>query len=119
MKPVVFCKPTAKGEHTFYIKTQDGTKYLFVQDFRRGVHNFFSRGVSVNQVFNASLKDAAICHTAKKLSSHLRYIQKEYEVQLLNDDKRKHKYTKSKIKTKSQRWDDSWDDYIACFASVA
>ncbi|MBQ9715851.1 MAG: hypothetical protein IJV77_05535 [Clostridia bacterium] len=73
-----------------------------MQDFRRGAHNFFSKGVSVNQVFNASLKDSAIRHTAKKLSSHLRYIQKEYEVQLLNDDKRKHKYAKQKTKQKAK-----------------
>ena len=120
MKPIVFCKPTQKGVHTFFVKTDDGVKYLFTQSYRRGVHDFFSKGVSVNQVFNdVCMYDTALCKTTKKLYSYLQYIEKEYEVDVLNTNTRKHNHLKTKIKTKCQSWDDAWDDYIVDFNYVA
>ena len=110
MKPIIFCKTTSKGTHTFFIKMDEGTKYLFKQNFRRGVNNYFSGGVSVGQLFDVcKTNDYSVRHTKQKLQSYLKYIEKEYEVSVLNADKRKHNKLKSQLKSQFKLSDYGWD----------
>ena len=52
MKATIFCEPTAKGIHTFYLSTNGQRYYLFNQDYRKGVQEYFGRGVSINEAMN-------------------------------------------------------------------
>ena len=48
MKATIFCETTAKGIHTFYLSTDGQRYYLFNQDYRKGVQEYYGRGVSIN-----------------------------------------------------------------------
>ena len=52
MKEMIFCKPTGKGIHSFYLETSDRIYFLFSQDYRKGVQNYYSSGVRIDESFN-------------------------------------------------------------------
>lgn len=66
------------------------TYYLFRQDYRKGVQEYFKKGVLMNDALNYSKahRDFAIERTMEKLPSHIRYIEKEYGVELLEQTKK-------------------------------
>ncbi len=85
MKERVFCKPTDKGIHSFYLKTSDGIYFLFSQDYRKGVQNYYSRGVRLDESFNygKSHGDSAITRTMGKIPMYIRYIEERSVQELL------------------------------------
>ena len=82
MKIKIYCTTKTKGTHSFYIK-KDGTDYyLFSQDYRRGVQEYFGRSVSFDEAidFSRAKKDNAILHTMEKLSLYSKYIERQYGI---------------------------------------
>ena len=47
-----FCEPTDRGIHSFYLTVVGQEYYLFSQNYRRGVPEYFSKGVSIDQSIN-------------------------------------------------------------------
>lgn len=86
----VYCMADNNSKQHFYVETKGKSYYLFSQDFRRGVQNYYESGVDLNRALDVSKAkfDAAIARTMRKLPAHLRYIEKEYNVQILNRTKR-------------------------------
>ena len=85
MRQFIYCKPTAKGIHSFYL-VNDGKEYfLFNQNYRKGVHKFFSCGVSINVAMDIARanRDHAIIRTMEKLHNYIKYIEKEYCIAVL------------------------------------
>lgn len=98
LKTVIYCKPTASGVHSFYM-IQNGQEYfLFSQDYRKGVQEYFSKGVTLNESLNFSRtrNDSALNRTMTKIPSYIRYIEKEYDIVVLEQTKKKCKYSKLK-----------------------
>lgn len=91
MSTYIFCKTSTKGVHSFYLHTEGQTYYLFSQNFRRGVKHFFESGVTLNESMNfkKAKGDAAIIHTMEKLPCAIRYIEREYELEILTKTIRK------------------------------
>lgn len=91
MKITIYCKPTDKGIHSFFVKVNDLEFFLFSQKYRVGVHKHFSKGVSLKEAFDFSNihKDAAIEKTMDKLPMYIKYIEKEYNVSIFNQTKKK------------------------------
>ena len=91
MKTTIKCTRNKFGKHDFYIN-HDGKQYfLFSQNYRKGVNNLFSQGVLLQNAFNKKNvnKDHSILKTMSKLKPYIRYIEKEYNVQILNNTKDK------------------------------
>lgn len=96
MKPMVYCKPTSKGIHSFYLKSEGEEYFLFCQDYRAGVQDYFSRGVSLDDAYNYSKANhnSALIKTISKLPMYIRYVEKEYGIEVLEQTK-KHKRQQS------------------------
>lgn len=92
MRATIYCKPSAKGIHSFYLVTADAEYYLFSQDYRKGVHEYFCKGVRIDEAtdFSKSRRDNAIRRTMTKIPVYIKYIEKEYGVEVLEQTKRKH-----------------------------
>lgn len=90
MRTMIYCKP-ADGNHSFYMVKDGRTYYLFSQDYRRGVQEYYSRGVTLNEAINYSRshKDSAIQRTMSKLPMYIRYVEKEYGIEVMEQTKKK------------------------------
>ena len=93
MKPLVYCRATGKGEHSFYLSTVCGEYFLFKQNYRKGVHAYFRSGMRIEDIGNhAKAKgDHAVIHTLCKLPTYIRYIEKEYGIAVLSQTLKKQK----------------------------
>lgn len=90
---VVFCVvPESDVEsHDFYVKVENEAYFLFRQPWRYGVNQFFENGVRIDKTIKGTLKkyDHAVLKTIEKLPAHIKYIEKEYGIAILNQTKKK------------------------------
>lgn len=93
MKTMIYCEPTERGIHSFYLVDNDERYFLFSQKYRKSVQDYYSKGVSVNRSidFSKSHKDNALKRTMSKLPMYIRYIEKEFGILVLNQTKKKAK----------------------------
>ena len=91
MKPQIYCKTTAKGEHSFYLMADGQEYYLFRQAYRRGVHTYFSNGIRIDEVydFSKAKNDSAVIHTLDKLPLYIKYVENEYGIVVLRQTMKK------------------------------
>ena len=89
MKTMIYCKPTQQGVHSFYLVTGGEEYFLFSQNYRKGVQEYFSRGVYLDDSmkFAKTKNDSAIIRTMTKLPMYIRYIEKEYEIEVYEQTK--------------------------------
>ena len=99
MKTNVYCLTTDKGVQSFYLEAFGETHYLFSQNYRRGVKAYFGHGVHIDDAmdFSRAHRDSAILSTMRKLSSHIKYIEKEYGIEVLRKTVRKNAYSKRRV----------------------
>ena len=99
MANMIFCKTTAKGVQSFYVSANGETHYLFSQSFRRGVKNYYERGVYISEAINFTKAkgNTAVVHTMEKLPAYIRYIEREYGIAVLRKTARKNQERKKKI----------------------
>ena len=91
MRCTIICRPTDTGMHSFYLSTGNASYFLFSQHFRRGVNRYFSDGVCLDETmdFSRAKGDSAIIRTMEKLPSHIRYIEREYDIEILRKTARR------------------------------
>ena len=91
MKTLIICKSTVKGIHSFYLLSGKEKYFLFNQTYRKGVDEYFSKGVLFNDAINYSKahNDSAIKRTMGKIPMYVRYLEKEYGLMVLNKTKKK------------------------------
>ena len=108
MKVKVMCRTVEKGQQAFFVKVDGKEYFLFQQEFRKSVKDFFQNGVSVNATNNySSAHSTAVRRTLDKLPSYLHYIEKEYDVEIYEKTKEAKSVKKSKpYKRQSFRWQD-------------
>ena len=97
MKNCIYCRTTAKGKQTFYLMAQ-GTKYLlFVQAFRRSNKEVFEQGISLFDLRKFKKHCSySVRHTAEKIPAHIRYLEQEYGISVMEMTKRKQSNWKNK-----------------------
>ena len=97
MKNTIYCKTTAKGISTFYLKTENGEYFLFNQNYRRGVNDYYKNGVSLDNAtdYTKSKFDASIIRTMSKIFMYVKYVEKEYDVEILKQTIKKNKKYKN------------------------
>lgn len=100
MKNTIYCRTTAKGIHSFYLKSNGSEYFLFNQDYRKGVNEYYKFGVDIDRAadFSKSKFDSAVMHTMSKIYMYVRYIEKEYDIQVLRQTiKKNKKFNKARI----------------------
>ena len=85
MKNFIYCKTVTKGTHAFYLKNCGYDYFLFVQDYRKGVHEYYRNGVTLEIAtdYSKSKNDSAIMRTMSKLFSYVKYVEKENGIEVL------------------------------------
>ena len=98
MANTIYCETTAKGVQSFFINANGETHFLFSQNFRRGVKDYFERGVRIDEAINFKRANgnSAIIHTMEKLPAYIRYVEREYGMEVLRRTARKNQKYKRK-----------------------
>lgn len=93
MKATIYCELTAKGVHSFFLITSKAEYFLFSQDYRKGVNEYFNKGVHLDEAinFSRSRKDNAIRRTMTKIPMYIKYVEKEYGIEVLEQTKKKNR----------------------------
>lgn len=77
----IFCKTTDKGIQTFYLSVDGVTYFLFNQNYRVSVKEFFGQGVSFEKAIGAkSSISTSVRKTAKKFIPYISYLEKEMDL---------------------------------------
>jgi len=86
----IYCKEKI-GVHEFYIKVDREEYYLFSQKYRRGVDNYYKSGVLLNKgiCHGIGKTDCSIHRTMDKIRRHIRYLENEYDIAILDQTKMK------------------------------
>ena len=112
MKNYIYCTTTAKGEQTFYLMTQGRKYFLFVQAYRRSNKKVFEQGISLFDLRKLKKHHSySVRHTAEKIPAHIRYIEQEFGIIVMEMTKRKqerHENDKKKkrfVDTTSLDWE--------------
>ena len=82
----IICKQDTYGTHKFYVEYQGQEYYLFSQKFKSAVQEFYGAGVNIKRALDHSKahRNPNLHRTIEKLYSHLAYVEKEYDVKILN-----------------------------------
>lgn len=90
MKTVVYCRSTAHNVHSFYMLNGRQEYYLFTQSFKQVVHDYFCGGVTLDYAIRPANRDKskAIYKTMDKIQKNIRYLEKEYEMEVFNKSKK-------------------------------
>lgn len=91
MKTTIYCKPTAKGVHSFYLIVGTEEFFLFSQAYRKGVEEYYGRGVRIDESmkYSRAHNDSAITRTMDKIPMYVKYIEKEYAIEVLEQTKKR------------------------------
>lgn len=94
----IYCKPTDKGVHTFYLFTQGKTYSLFSQKFSTSNREFFGCGLAVNQVFSfENVHSFTTRKTLEKLQSALFRAEREWGLSVTNKTNAKQNRAKKHV----------------------
>ena len=80
------CEDRNETTDAFYLVTDDEKIWLFDQVKRKGVTDYFKRGVTINRALRPQKGkrfDAKLGKTVDKLPLYLRYVEKEYGIQIM------------------------------------
>lgn len=108
MKTSVYCKTISKGTQAFYLSANGEDYLLFVQSFRWSNKEYFANGKPLSVALSTSgVHSTATMKTIEKLRPAIRYIEKEYEIAVLNrtlkkGDKKKASYNRQKFMLESK-----------------
>ena len=90
MESYIYCTTTAKGEQSFYLVVHGREYFLFAQAFRRSNKETFEQGVSLSDLRKLRKHISySVRHTAEKLPAYIRYLEREYDIYVMETTKRK------------------------------
>ena len=97
MKSMILSKVEVSGYHTLYLVADNKEYYLFRQAYRRGVADYYRNGASIDDALNYSKAkfDTSVIRTMRKLLNHIRYVEKEFDIVVLD---RTRKMAERKVK---------------------
>ena len=93
MKTMIYCETPKKAVHDFYMLNEGEIYYLFSQNYRKGVQDFYHKGVRLDESLDYSKahKDTAIERTMSKIPMYIKYIEKEYGIEVLKRTKKRNR----------------------------
>lgn len=89
-KPTIICT-TPPGQGLLFYLDVDGERYfLFSQRYRSGIEKYFSKGVSLNDILANKMRgDDCVKKVVSKLPTYIKYVEKEYDITILNQTMKK------------------------------
>lgn len=97
---IIICNANSSSETLDFFSECGGERhYIFTRKYRKSLYNYFRNGVSIYKLFDYSKThgNEIIIHTISQLKSALRYLEKEYGVQVLgNKQNSKRSYRRRK-----------------------
>ena len=108
MQTKVYCRTVAKGRQAFYVNANGKEYFLFSQDYKRTVKEFFKHGININELNNYSIAhSSAVRKTLDKIPLYLHYVEKEFGVEIYTKTNKNKSSKKLKpYKRESFRWQD-------------
>ena len=99
MKTTIQCKPNRLGGHAFYIKHEGIDYLLFNQKYHNRVNQTFSRGLDLNDSLDPKTAkgDVQVLKTISKMKMYIKYIEKEFQVKILDSSINKGVINKKKV----------------------
>lgn len=110
MKTVIKCTENKLGGHSFYINHQGIDYLLFNQRYHRGVDRVFKNGLDLYDSLDPKTAkgDTAMLKTISKMKLFIKYIEKEYQVKILNSSINKGVINKKKQYKDKYKEYNSW-----------
>lgn len=70
----------------FYVSCNGEKYYLFQHKYRKGVYKFYCNGIILDDAikFSKSHYDTAIMKVMEKIPLYIAYIEKEYNISIMN-----------------------------------
>lgn len=91
MSTVIYCRSTAHNEHSFFLSTDRCCYFLFSQEYHQAVEDRFRNGMTLKEALN--YKPACgrfdLEKTISKFPTYIKYVEKEYNIAILEQTKRK------------------------------
>lgn len=108
MKTKVICKELSRGTLTFYAMVSGKEYFLFEQEFKKTVYDYFMNGVNVSVINDYSVAHShTVRKTLDKLPAYIHYIEKEYDLEIYEKTKDAKSNKKNKpYKRQTFRWQD-------------
>lgn len=100
MKTMIYCEASDRGTHSFFMICEGREYFLFSQDYRKGVQAFYHKGLRLDESldFSKAHKDTAIERTMSKIPMYIRYIEKEYGIEVLEQTKKRNRYNGNNLR---------------------
>ena len=91
MKTTIYCLYKKFGTHTFYLTAEGKEYFLFCQTYHRGVGNYFGNGVPLDEAIDhtKARNDHALQKTMTKMPAYIRYLEREYDIEVLEKTKKR------------------------------
>lgn len=101
MKTFIYCQNKEHGIHTFYLRAEGQTYLLFRQPYHKGVGNYFGSGVSVSEAIDHTKgrRDHTLQKTMTKMPAYIRYLEKEYGIEILEQTKKRNSRQREALPT--------------------
>lgn len=82
---------TKDGFHKLYLRHEGRDYFLFSQSYRASVKAYYAKGVTLDKALNNPCAgiNAALRRTMEKLPAYIRYVEKEYDIVVLDQTKKK------------------------------
>lgn len=99
MATTIFCRRADYDLHSFYIRANGKTYYLFSQPYKRSTHDFFEGGICLDRAldFSRAKGNFALLHTMEKLPAYIRYVERVFEIAVLRKTAAKNAYRRARI----------------------
>ncbi len=111
MTNIIYCRTVAKGIQSFYVTVEGRDYYLFSQNFRKSNKEFYRNGVIVDRALNHSLsRSTSVRKTMTKLVPYIRYIEQEYDLEILRKTIKNNEKKRNKKSSKRDLF--RWQDYM-------
>ena len=91
MQTKIYCKTLSKGMHSFYLNHDGMDYFLFCQNYRKGVNDYYKNGVRFEEArdYSKAHHDTAIIRTMDKIPMYIKYIEEENNIQVMDKTKKK------------------------------
>lgn len=98
MRTTIYCTETANDSTSFYLAYGNNVYYLFSQERRKNVEQYFLGGVWLEAAmdFAKAHRDTALIRTMDKIPMYIRGIEKEYGIEIFEKTKKKNRNVKNR-----------------------
>ncbi len=85
MDSYVYCINNKLGKHSFFLLHNGKKYYMFSQAYHTVVNSEFSKNSSIKRLLNTKCNNKHLGKTLTKITSSIKYLEKEYDIKVLNN----------------------------------